>query len=60
VPACRAHLAPNAEVVPDDYTPRCSNCMNFSRVQETRRILSHNPSFFTRFATRATARRVLP
>ncbi|MGA2395739.1 MAG: hypothetical protein ABSH03_20555 [Candidatus Lustribacter sp.] len=26
VTACRGHLTPDAEVVPDDHRPRCSNC----------------------------------
>jgi Zn-dependent alcohol dehydrogenase len=26
VTACRGHLTPDADVVPDGYRPRCSNC----------------------------------
>jgi hypothetical protein len=31
VAACRAHLAPDAEVVSDDFLPRCSNCQRIAR-----------------------------
>jgi hypothetical protein len=31
VTACRAHLAPTAEVVPADHQPRCSNCQRITR-----------------------------
>jgi hypothetical protein len=31
VTACRAHLAPSAEVMPDDHKPRCSNCQRIAR-----------------------------
>jgi hypothetical protein len=28
VTACRAHIDANATVVPDRYSPRCSNCLS--------------------------------
>jgi hypothetical protein len=31
VTACRAHLASDAEVVPESYYPRCSNCQRIAR-----------------------------
>ena len=31
VTACRAHLAPEAEVVPADHQPLCSNCLRIAR-----------------------------
>jgi hypothetical protein len=36
VAACRAHLDPfAAEVVDDDYRPRCSNCQRIARKRAT-------------------------
>jgi hypothetical protein len=31
VTACRGHLTSNADVVPDGYLPRCSNCQRLHR-----------------------------
>jgi hypothetical protein len=31
VTACRGHLAPDAEVVPESHRPRCSNCQRIAR-----------------------------
>lgn len=30
VTPCRAHIDANAPIVPDDYKPRCSNCVRVS------------------------------
>jgi hypothetical protein len=35
VTACRAHLAPTAEVVSPDHKPRCSNCQRIARKMAT-------------------------
>jgi hypothetical protein len=31
VTACRAHLKPDAEPVPESHTPCCSNCLRIAR-----------------------------
>lgn len=32
VTACHAHIDVKAQVVPETYYPRCSNCLRFSRL----------------------------
>jgi hypothetical protein len=33
VTACRAHIEPNADVVPASWEPLCSNCLRISRLR---------------------------
>lgn len=45
VTACRGHLTPDAEVVPDDYRPRCSNCARIVSQNGGGKGQSHKSTF---------------